>query len=126
MRLKIQKTVKSFEDYKSLEEVKMQFEAYAPSELARHLRLYSDMFLEAYVIETNPDFNYGKTASVYVKCITRDGIQVLNEVSACSVLHNGDMIEVEAKDGYLTTNGESYPKTKESRILIKEKGVMVF
>ena len=125
--LLVAKTITTIEEYKNSKEVAEQFSYYASSELERHLRIVSNLGLvEAYVIKTEPSENYGRKSKVFFKHLSDDGLIILSETTATSMMHNGNLYGIELVDGVLTRTGTQYTKSKEGRSEAIRNGVMVW
>ena len=125
--LAITEVVTDLEKILNSEYVAKIFEPYASSELDRFKRLQRKFnFQKSYVSEVDPELNYGRSHRVYIESLTTDGMRVLNEVSAISMLSNSPMRVVNIKDNRIEFTKEFIQKDEEGRNKVIKEGLLVF
>lgn len=106
-----EKTFTNSEEFYSSEELKEIYSYYAPSALKTMIKLSKENdFIKVFKVEADPKKNYGISFKLFELYKTFDGLIILKEVSACSMMTNTPFREVK-----LTENGFAYTDSRFSR-----------
>ena len=106
-----EKTFTSSEEFYSSEELQEIYSYYAPSALKTMIKISKENdFIKVFKVEVDPKKNYGTSFKLFELYKTFDGLIILQEVSACSIMSNSPFREVK-----LTENGFAYTDSRFSR-----------
>lgn len=118
----IAKVYNTFEEYVNSPEIASIYRGYENNLRDLHYRNARTEFIQAFVVETDPEKNYGQSADVYVhfKIADRDlkGMQRLMKVTIHSCLHNSGFQIANIRDGYFSVNEERFEQSDRNRRIL--------
>jgi hypothetical protein len=121
----ITKTYLEKEFYAS-KELKEIFSPYAQSELDRFLKVSKtsgSKFIAGYVVKVDPKSNFGQPFKLYKFYTTSDGLNIVKEVSAMTMISSAPLQRVKILDGKLIFTDEYYEKNEKARKILGKTGM---
>lgn len=125
--LTISRTIETFEQFAQDSAVAEKFEWYAKSEYSSFIDRWSQRdFIRAYVVDTNPELNYGRTSLVYLEFRNELGYRRLLPVEASFTITDRPMTVCKISDSEIVFTDVTIPKTDFGRSFAAQQDLLVF
>jgi hypothetical protein len=125
--LTISRTIDTFEQFAQDSAVAEKFSWAAASEFTSYISRWSKReFIRAYVVDTNPELNYGRKSLVYLEFRNELGVRSLRPVEASFTITDRPMTICEVRGSELFFSDVTIPKTNDGRAFAAKQDLLVF